>query len=150
MPLQSFQASARLQQGVKVAVQARQFSLTLDEPVDLGGTDKGPNPVEALLGALGACQAIVARVYAQQFGVVLDGFQVEVEGDLDLDGFFGKAPVRPGFSAIRYRFHVDSPSPQVDIDRLISHLQSHCPVGDTLANPVPLSLDRVVVQSRAA
>lgn len=150
MAVQQFQARARLQDGVKVAVQARQFSLTIDEPAELGGTDTGMNPVEALLGSLGACQAIVARVYAPQFDVVLDDFQVEVEGDLDLDGFFGQAAVRPGYSAIRYRFHITSPSPQAHIDRLLDHLQRHCPVGDTLANPVALSLTDVVVKRRAA
>lgn len=45
------------------------------------------NPVEALLASLGACQSIVARVYASKFEVELEDFRVDVEGDLDLDGF---------------------------------------------------------------
>ena len=150
MAVQQFQAQAQLLEGVKVNARARQFSWTLDEPAELGGTDHGMNPVEGLLCALGACQAIVARVYAAEFDVVLDDFRVVVEGDLDLDGFFGKAPVRPGYQEIRYRFHVDSPSPQANIDRLLTHLRQHCPVGDTLANPVRLRFDGVTVERRVA
>ena len=75
----------------------RNFELTIDEPVNLGGKDTGMSPVEALLCSLGACQAIVARVYASKFDVDLQHFWVKLEGDLDLDGFFDKADVRPGF-----------------------------------------------------
>lgn len=150
MAVQQFSASAHLQDGVQVKVQARNFTLTIDEPKELGGIDLGMNPVEALLGSLGACQAIVARVYAQKFNVELNDFRVEVEGDIDLDGFFGLSDVRPGYSEIRYRFVIDSPSSREDIDGLIAHLQAHCPVGDSLAAPVKLVLSDVVVNSQAA
>lgn len=150
MAIQQFSASAHLQEGVKVKVQAREFSFTIDEPKELGGTNLGMNPVEALLGSLGACQAIVARVYAKKFNVELNDFRVEVEGDLDLDGFFGLSDVRPGYSEIRYRFVIDSASPRENIDALIEHLVKHCPVGDSLAAPVKLVLSDVVVNSQAA
>lgn len=143
----TFRAEARLQQGVRVSVNSREFSFTLDEPEDLGGSNQGMAPVEALLGTLGACQAIVARIYADQFNVVLDDFRVELSGELDFDGLFGKAPVRPGFSAIRYDFHISSPSPKVRIYALIEHLLEHCPIGDSLAKPVPLQLNRVVIEA---
>src|SRR5699024_2902009 len=120
MAAQQFLASAHLQEGVKVKVQARDFSFTIDEPKELGGTDLGMNPVEALLGSLGACQAIVARVYAKKFNVELHDFRVEVEGDIDLDGFFGVSDVRPGYSEIRYRFVIDSPSSRESIDALLN------------------------------
>lgn len=149
MAIQQFSARAELQEGVKVSIKSRQFEITIDEPKELGGTNQGMNPVEALLGSLGACQAIVARVYAQQFKVQLDNLSIDIEGDLDLDGFFGKSAVRPGYSEIRYNFHIDSPSPQENINQLVEHLQKHCPVGDTLANPVRLVLNNVVVNSPA-
>lgn len=150
MSIQQFQAVAQLQAGFKVTVSARQFAMTIDEPEELGGTDQGMNPVEALLGSLGACQAIVAKFYADKFQVQLDDFRVEVDGDIDLDGFLGLAAVRSGYSEIRYRFHIVSPSPRENIDKLINHLQSHCPVGDSLANPVKLVLSDVIVATHAA
>src|SRR5690625_5523228 len=57
-----FKASAHLQEGVQVKVRSRGFEIIVDEPESLGGTDTGMNPVEMVLCALGACQAIVASV----------------------------------------------------------------------------------------
>lgn len=143
----TFKATAHLQEGVRVKTTARNFELTIDEPKNLGGTDTGMNPVEALLGSLGACQSIVARVYAPKFGVKLDDFQVEVEGDLDLDGFFDRAPVRPGYSDIRYTFRIKTDSPKEKVDEFVRFLESKCPVGDTIANPVNLTLKSIIIDS---
>ncbi|GAA3400419.1 OsmC family protein [Paenibacillus hodogayensis] len=143
----TFKATAHLQDGVKVKTSSRQFELTIDEPKSLGGTDTGMNPVEALLAALGACQAIVGRVYAPKFGVKLDDFRVEIEGDLDLDGFFNKSDVRPGYSDIRYTFHIKTDSAKEKVEEFVQFLESKCPVGDTIANPVNLKLAGIIIEN---
>lgn len=144
MPLTTFKAQAHLQQGVQVKASARNFEVTIDEPKELGGTDTGMNPVEAVLCALGACQAIVARTYAGKFGINFDDFRVEVEGDLDTDGFMGKPGVRPGYSEIRYIFHIDTKEPKEKLEEFVKYIEEHCPVGDSLANTVSLKLDSIV------
>ncbi|OMF37737.1 peroxiredoxin [Paenibacillus sp. FSL H8-0548] len=146
MAVQTFKASAHLQDGVKVKTKSRHFELTIDEPKSLGGTDTGMNPVEALLASLGACQSIVARVYAPKFDVKLEDFRVEVEGDIDLDGFFDKADVRPGYSDIRYTFHIKTDSPKEKVEEFVRFLESKCPVGDTIANPVNVKLESIIIE----
>lgn len=141
-----YKAAAYLQEGVQVKAKSRNFELTIDEPVNLGGKDTGMSPVEALLCSLGACQAIAARVYASKFDVDLQDFWVKLEGDLDLDGFFDKADVRPGFSEIRYTFHIKTNAPKANVQAFISFLESKCPVGDTIANPVSLKLNGIVLE----
>lgn len=145
--IHTFKAAAHLQDGVQVKVTSRNFELTIDEPKTLGGTDTGMNPVEALLGSLGACQSIVARVYASKFGVKLDDFRVEVEGEVDLDGFFDKSDVRPGYSDIRYTFRIKTDSPKEKVDEFIHFLERKCPVGDTIANPVNLKLESIIIEN---
>lgn len=147
--VQTFKATAHLQEGVQVKAASRNFEFIIDEPKSLGGTDTGMNPVEALLASLGACQAIVARVYAQKFGVTLDDFRVEVEGDLDLDGFFDRSSVRPGYSDIRYTFRITTDSPPQQVEAFIEFLESKCPVGDTLAHPVNLTLAGVIIENKS-
>ncbi|AEI43034.1 OsmC family protein [Paenibacillus mucilaginosus] len=144
--VQTFKASAYLQDGVQVRARARDFEILIDEPASLGGTDTGMNPVEALLASLGACQSIVARVYAPKFGIQLEHFSVEVEGEIDLDGFFNRSEARPGYSEIRYTFRIGTPSSEDQVSEFIRFLESKCPVGDTLANPVRLVLAQVNIE----
>jgi uncharacterized OsmC-like protein len=146
MAITTFKAEAHLLEGVKVAARSRQFELTIDEPKSLGGTDTGMNPVEALLCSLGACQSIVARVYAPKFQVKLDDFWVETEGDIDLDGFFNRSDVRPGYLEVRYTFHIKTDSPLDKVEQFIAFLESKCPVGDTIANPVKMKLQGIVIE----
>ncbi|MBT2640810.1 OsmC family protein [Bacillus sp. ISL-41] len=150
MPKEIFKATAALQEGVKVDVQARGFHITIDEPVNLGGTDQGMNPVEMLLGALGACQSIVARVYCQKFGVELEDFRVELEGNLDTDGFMNKSDVRRGYSDIRYTYYIKSPSPEENIRALADFIAKTCPVDDTISNPVNVTRTEIVIENPVA
>lgn len=147
MSIQTFKATAHLQEGTKVNVRSRNFEFNIDEPESLGGTDTAMNPVEALLGSLGACQSIVARVYASKFDVKLDDFWVELEGDIDLDGFFNKSDVRRGYSDIRYHFHIKTDAPKDKVEEFIDFLELQCPVGDTIANAVHLQRGNLIIES---
>jgi putative redox protein len=50
-----------------------------DEPVDAGGTDTAPTPMETLLGAVGGCVAITMKMYAARKGWALEKIEVELE-----------------------------------------------------------------------
>lgn len=73
-------AEVRLSQtsGFKTAIHARDHIIYTDEPILDGGTDAGPSPGELLVGALGACAAITARMYAQRKGWPLEGIEIDV------------------------------------------------------------------------
>ena len=135
----TFKAQTRLLEGVTTAARIRQFDLTIDEPVHLGGSDSGPNPVEVVLAALGTCQEIVYGVYAAALGIPLDRVEIDVEGDLDPRGFFGVADVAPGFSAVRYNVRIQSPADVETIQELVATVDRHCPVLDILQRPVPVA-----------
>lgn len=136
----------KLPGGLQVEAQARNFRFVLDEPKELGGTDHGMNPVEAVICALGACQTICAYAFAQSQGINLRNFYVEVEGDLDPDGFQGKNPnVRNGYQEVRYCMHFDTDATQAEVEAFASFIESRCPVGDIIANPVPMKCTGVVI-----
>jgi uncharacterized OsmC-like protein len=125
--------------GFTIESGVRGFSVVLDEPKQLGGDDKGPNPAEAVLAALGSCQAIVYRAYAAALGLRLDRVQVEAKGELDLRGFLNLGPVRPGFGRVTYAVRIESPEPAEKIRELARVVDEHCPVLDIIRNPVEVS-----------
>src|ERR1700722_20071675 len=82
----TFSADSRQVEGLRSETKIRQFSLTVDEPPNLGGTDAGPNPVELVLASLATCQEITYRAYATALGIPLESVAVKLEGSLDLRG----------------------------------------------------------------
>lgn len=150
MAIATFKATTKGLDGLKVEANARGFKVTLDEPPELGGTDQGMNPVELLLCALGACQVIVAKAYAKKFRVPFEDFHVELEGDLDPAGFMGKKGVKPGFQQIRYHIHITTDAPEERVHEFIKFIEATCPVGDTLARPVPLVLADTIIKKPKA
>lgn len=135
----TFQSSARPQEGLTTVSRIRGFELVVDEPADLGGRDQGPNPVELVLSALGTCQAIVYAVYAAALGIRLDGVEVTAEGDVDVRGLLGLAPVRPGFTGVRLAVSLETDAASERVGELVRAVNAHCPVHDVIRNPVPLS-----------
>jgi Predicted redox protein, regulator of disulfide bond formation len=134
--------AAAAAEGFRCVVKIRDFELVIDQPKGFGGGNSGPKPSEVLLAALAACQQITWRLYADALGVPLNGVRVEIGGRQDLRGFLGTAEgVRAGFQDITATVIVDSPASDEEIARLKSVVDSHCPVLDDLASPVPVSLE---------
>lgn len=145
--LTTYKAVAKkLPEGLQVETKSRTFKIIQDEPKEIGGTDIGMSPVETLLCALGACQVIVASAFAKAHGVNLDGFHIELEGDLDLDGFKGKKGIRPGFQTIRYKMYFNTTDSMNKIEKFAAFIERTCPVGDTLANGVKLVNAGIVIE----
>jgi uncharacterized OsmC-like protein len=130
-------ATGELLEGVRCRADVRGHELAMDEPFGLGGTDTGANPVETVLAALGACQAITYRVWATLMGLRLDGVRFETEGEIDLAGFLGlRQDVRPGLSGIRHRVVLIGPESEERYRELADTVDRHCPVLDIVAYEV--------------
>ncbi|MCF6178890.1 MAG: OsmC family protein [Geopsychrobacter sp.] len=127
------------QDSLAVRSQIRGFSTTMDEPLELGGTDTGPNPVELLLAALGGCQEIVYRAYASVMGLKIERIEVHAKGYLDLRGLLNLADVPAGFSQVSFTTQVTSDEPEEKIKELAEMVERHCPVMDSLMRAVAVS-----------
>jgi len=135
-----FQAKSRLEDGFLTDVKVRNFSFKSDEPEGLGGTDRGPNPVEYILGALAACQEIVIKANAVALGIDVDEVTVEVEGNIDLNGFLNLTDARAGFENISYTSRIKTGEKDPEkLEKLKELTFTRCPVLDIIENPVPVN-----------
>lgn len=145
MMLTTFKATAeKLPEGLQVATTSRQFKIKLDEPQNLGGTNQGMNPVEAVLCALGGCEAIVAASFCKQFGFTYEKFHIELEGDLDPEGFMGNPDIRNGFQEIRFKMYFKTNESQEKAEKFADFIENTCPVADNLMHGVKLVRTGVV------
>src|SRR5262245_39770519 len=70
------------------------------------GYDEAPNPLEWLLHALVGCMTTSMVYHAAARGIAIEAIDSQIEGDLDLRGFFSLADIRKGFEAVRVRMRV--------------------------------------------
>ena len=127
-----FSVDSRQVENLRSEAKIRQFSLTVDEPPTLGGSDAGPNPVELVLAALATCQEITYRAYATALGIPLDSVSVKLDGVLDLRGFFA-VDERSAFGLHRSRKEpvtLKSSASQEELAKLKEVVDAHCPVLD--------------------
>jgi uncharacterized OsmC-like protein len=135
-----FESKLSAKDGFHIESTIRTHSIEIDEPNELGGTDKGPNPVELVLAALGSCQAIVLKFYGQKLGVDVKSVETSVDGEIDLGGFFGVPNVRPGFQNIKAITKVKAEGDPDKINELLKIAEERCPVLDILKNGVPVEV----------
>jgi len=139
MSLMTFKASAKkLKQGFLVKGGSRGFSMTMDEPKELGGADQGISPGEMLLTACGSCMCMVMTAFARQHGISIQDLSIDVEGDMDLLGYLNGDP-RPGFQEIRYRVNLETPAAPEKVSRFLQFVKTRCPVADTIVNGTPVN-----------
>ena len=112
-----------------------------DEPLGLGGEDTAPNPVEQVLGAFGNCLAVGYAANATVAGIELKSLRIELEGDLDLHAFLGLRQGHAGFQSISATVTIDSDAPVEAIEDLHDKVVSTSPVGHTLKQAIPLTVE---------
>jgi uncharacterized OsmC-like protein/pimeloyl-ACP methyl ester carboxylesterase len=117
--------------GMRHAVAAGRHGLVLDEPVPTG-TDTGPTPYDAMLGALGACTAMTVRLYAQRKGWSLEDVDVNLRHDRIHARDCDACETTEGrLDRIRREVRLDGPLDDAQRARLLE-VADKCPVHRTM------------------
>jgi uncharacterized OsmC-like protein len=86
---------------------SRRFSIDIDEPCELGGTNRFANPQEHLLAALNACMTVGYVAQCAVRGITLESLEIETDGEIDLRGFLGIDPTVPaGYENLSYTVRI--------------------------------------------
>jgi uncharacterized OsmC-like protein len=107
---------------------------------ELLGTDAGVAPEEALLQAMAGCVSVTTSYHAAARGIRLDAFDVEFEGDVDMQGFGDLDDrVTPGYQQIRGRIYIRAGAPEAALREFLDFTTAHSPMCDSVAQPVQLT-----------
>ncbi len=124
---------------------SKNFTISIDEPVELLGENTAPNPQEVLMAAFNACMLVGYVAGASMRGIELEILKIETEGELDLRGFLGiDDSVKPGYDEIHYTVCIKGNGTRDQFQENHKTVMATSPNRWNIANPIKLQSDLVV------
>lgn len=109
-------------------VHQRPFEIIADEPPQLLGTDRGPNPQELLYSAINSCMMVTFVALASLRGIRLESLEFRTSGTLDLRGFVDPATgVIPGFDQLNFEVTVKGDGTQEQFGEILEAIRKSSP-----------------------
>lgn len=121
--------------GLRFAAQVRSHRILVDQPLNAGGMDSGPMPIELLGTSLGTCIALYVQQYCQSRGLSCEGMRVEVEQ------FGARHPNRIGEFVVRVVLPGPLPPSHAE---MLERIVRSCPAHNTLQQETAV---RVVIET---
>ena len=136
-----FSVSGESSSATQFIGKTRQFTLVVDEPETLGGTDEDANPVEYILAGFAGCANVVGHVVAKELGFTIKNLRIEVSGELNPERFLGSSyKERAGFKSINLNLIPDTDAPIETLTKWLQIVEERCPVKDNLQNKTPVRI----------
>lgn len=123
----------------------KDFTIRVDEPLELGGTNQYANPQEYLLAAVNSCMMVGYAAVCALKGIELHEMQIETEGDIDLRGFLGLSDeVKPGYDSLKYTVHLKGEATEEQFREVHEFVMRTSPNRFNMANAIALNARLVV------
>jgi uncharacterized OsmC-like protein len=123
----------------------RRFTIDIDEPCELGGTNRFANPQEHLLAALNACMTVGYVAQCAVRGITLESLEIETDGEIDLRGFLGIDPaVPPGYEKLNYTVRIKGSGTKEQFAEIHNAVMATSPNFHNVSRPVELKPTLVV------
>jgi uncharacterized OsmC-like protein len=123
----------------------RRFAIDIDEPLELGGSNRFANPQEHLIAALNACMTVGYVAQCAVRGITLESLAIETEGEIDLRGFLGLDPaVTKGYENLRYKVRIKGDGTKEQFGEIHEAVMATSPNFYNLSRPVALEPTLVV------
>ncbi|MBI9044675.1 MAG: OsmC family protein [Anaerolineaceae bacterium] len=134
-------ADAKLLDGFKIELKAREFKMYIDQPPAMGGTNTGPNPLEYNLFSLAGCCVTIANLIAKQRKYAIRGLSAHAEASLNSEVFMGKNEEdRAGFQDINITLEIDADMTEEEKMAFAQEVEERCPVAENMLNASKIHL----------
>jgi putative redox protein len=117
--------------GVAQSIQLKdsRHVIHVDAAPVFGGQDTNPSPIAYALSALISCSQVTAQLVAQDLGVKLNGFEFEIQADLDTDVLVnGAAEGNPNFQNVEIHAEIDTDITDELFETLKLETERRCPI----------------------
>lgn len=131
--LVTLSASGKQESGTTNRVNVRDFeTFYVDERKEIGGNNKGPNPLEYFLGALGACTSVITTMVAGEQDFTFTDLSFSTSGDLDPRGYKGVEGVQTYYQAVEVEVLIETEESDEVLASLAKEVDRRCPLYNVL------------------
>jgi hypothetical protein len=124
----------------------RRFTLHVDEPLEMCGTNEFANPYEHLLSAVNASMIVGFAAVASLTGVRLTKLEIRTTGNIDLRGALGIDPeVSPGLEGLQQTITIAGGATPEELRQIHEMVKKISPNYFTITNAVAMQ-SRLVVE----
>ncbi len=109
-------------------ISIRDLQVTIDEPVERGGTNCGPSPTETALASLIACTNVIGHKCAVKLGLDIGHLYITAVCDFDRRGTTLTEDIAVPFERIELTVEADGDVSNADLARLNAEVTKYCPV----------------------
>jgi len=136
-----FEVVGESSSATKFIAKARQFTLIVDEPESLGGTNEDANPLEYILAGFAGCTNVIGHIVARELGFTIRSLKIEVSGELNPQRFLGVSyGERAGFKSINLNLIPETDASIEILTKWLQIIEERCPVKDSLQNSTPVKI----------
>ena len=109
-------------------VEIRDVDMTIDEPLERGGTNMGLTPTEVLVAALIGCTNVIGQRVGETHGVHFEDFAIEAAADFDRRGVMMQEEVDVPFPKIVLTISGKSTADDAALKKVKTDLGRVCPI----------------------
>lgn len=127
-----FRLTGSAESHTKSRVKSRDVEMIIDEPIERGGTNEGPMPVEMVFAGLIGCTHVISNKLAIANQVEIVDMDIDVVTTMDSRGTRLIEPIDVPFPDTVITIKATMKGDESGIVKVIDNLQAHCAVSKML------------------
>ncbi|MEP1209559.1 MAG: OsmC family protein [Rhizobiaceae bacterium] len=131
-PIWKFNITGGHQTSTKSVATARGKSAIIDEPLQRGGTDEGPMPVEYVFMGLLGCTHVISNKLAAANGIEFTSMDIDIQVTMDSHGTRLINPIDVPFPEVTLVIDAAYEGPREGAMQVVAKLRDHCAVSKML------------------
>ena len=131
-PIWTFKVNGGHTSATQSVATARGKSVVIDEPIQRGGTDEGPMPVEYVFMGLLGCTHVISNKLAHANGIAFTAMDIDITVKMDSHGTRLINPIDVPFPEVTLKIHADYEGPREGALQVVEKLRHHCAVSKML------------------
>ncbi|MBX2839502.1 MAG: OsmC family protein [Gammaproteobacteria bacterium] len=109
-------------------IKVRDIGFDIDEPVERGGSNKGPTPTDTVLAALAGCTNVIGHKCASKLGIDIGELDVAVKCEFDRRGVMLSEDIDIPFTHISLEVKCSGSASNDELQVVAAEVSKYCPV----------------------